>query len=279
MCVQPAWLPVLTRVPSSVPPGTISKIRSPLHPHRIQQDSNFAFGRYPIRICDILPTNLTRGLVNPPRNNSEISTLVSSGFFLPHSSVFIIRYHITIWWNAFLSTRSPSPIQTMVDQKQLENVEYCKCCVAWRYTREIKFSTAIAKAAFSRKKNLFISKSDVYQEETHKVIIWSIIFYGAESWTLRTASRKYLGSFEVWWWRRMAKISWTDHVRNVEVLQRRVKEENNIVRKIKRRKANWIGDVLRRNRSLKHVIEGKMEGMWRRGKDVSSYWITAGKRE
>jgi hypothetical protein len=59
----------------------------------------------------------------------------------------------------------------------------------------------------------------------------------------------------------MAKISWPDRVRNVEVLQRRVKEENNIVRTIKRRKANWIGDVLRRNRSLKHAIEGKMEGM------------------
>jgi hypothetical protein len=59
----------------------------------------------------------------------------------------------------------------------------------------------------------------------------------------------------------MAKISWTDHVRNVEVLQKRVKEENNIVRTIKRRKANWIGDVLRRKRSLKHVIEGKMEGV------------------
>jgi hypothetical protein len=63
------------------------------------------------------------------------------------------------------------------------------------------------------------------------------------------------------------------------VLQRRVNEENNVVRKIKRRKAISIGDVLRRKRFLKHVIEGKMEGLRRRGKDVSSYWLTAGKRE
>jgi hypothetical protein len=59
----------------------------------------------------------------------------------------------------------------------------------------------------------------------------------------------------------MGKIIWTDHVRNVEVLQRRFKEESNIVRTIKRRKFIWVGDVLRRKRSLKHVIEGKMEGM------------------
>jgi hypothetical protein len=48
-------------------------------------------------------------------------------------------------------------------------------------------------------------------------------------------------------------------VRNEEVLHR-VKEERNIVHTIKRRKANWIGHILRRNCLLKHVIEGKLEG-------------------
>jgi hypothetical protein len=54
------------------------------------------------------------------------------------------------------------------------------------------------------------------------------------------------------------EISWTDRVEN-EVLHR-VKEERNIVHTIPRRKANWIGHILRRNRLLKHVIEGKLEG-------------------
>jgi hypothetical protein len=58
-------------------------------------------------------------------------------------------------------------------------------------------------------------------------------------------------------------------VRNEEVLHR-VKEERNIVHIIKRRKANWIGHILRRNCLLKHVIEGKLEGriemMRRRGR-------------
>jgi hypothetical protein len=57
----------------------------------------------------------------------------------------------------------------------------------------------------------------------------------------------------------MEKISWTDRVRNEEVLHR-VKEERNIVHTIKGRKANWIGHILRRNCLLKHVIEGKLEG-------------------
>jgi hypothetical protein len=48
-------------------------------------------------------------------------------------------------------------------------------------------------------------------------------------------------------------------VRNEEVLHR-VKEERNIVRTIKRRKANWMGHIFRRNCLLKNVTEGKIEG-------------------
>ena len=56
----------------------------------------------------------------------------------------------------------------------------------------------------------------------------------------------------------MEKISWTDRVRN-EVLQR-VKEKRNILHKVTRRKANWIGHILRRNCLLKYPIEGQIEG-------------------
>jgi hypothetical protein len=55
------------------------------------------------------------------------------------------------------------------------------------------------------------------------------------------------------------EISCTDRVRNEEVLQT-VKEERNILRTLKRRRANWIGHIWRRNCLLKHVIEGKIEG-------------------
>ena len=57
----------------------------------------------------------------------------------------------------------------------------------------------------------------------------------------------------------MKKISWTDHVRNEEVLLR-VKEQRNILRGISKRKANWIGHILRRNCLLQRVIEGKIKG-------------------
>ena len=57
----------------------------------------------------------------------------------------------------------------------------------------------------------------------------------------------------------MEKISWTDHVRNEEVLLR-VKGQRNIPHEIRKRKANWIGHILRRNCLLQQVTEGKIQG-------------------
>ena len=51
--------------------------------------------------------------------------------------------------------------------------------------------------------------------------------------------RKNLESFEMWCWRRMEKISWTDYVRNEDVLLR-VNERRNILHEIRKRKANWM---------------------------------------
>jgi len=53
------------------------------------------------------------------------------------------------------------------------------------------------------------------------------------------------------------KISWADHVKSEVV--RSVKEERNILHKIKQRKANCVGQILRKNCLLKHVSEGKID--------------------
>ena len=109
-------------------------------------------------------------------------------------------------------------------------------------------------------KSNFTSKLDLnLRKKLIKCYIWSMALYCAETWTLRAVDQKYLESFEMWCWRRMEKISWTDHVRNEEVLLR-VNEQRNILHEIRKRKANWIGHVLYRNCLLKQVIEGKIKG-------------------
>ena len=63
----------------------------------------------------------------------------------------------------------------------------------------------------------------------------------------------------MWCWRRMEKLSWTDHVRNEEVLLR-VNEQRIILHEIRKWKANWTDHNVRRNCLLKKVIEGKIKG-------------------
>jgi hypothetical protein len=61
--------------------------------------------------------------------------------------------------------------------------------------------------------------------------------YGTETRKFKQEDKKYLKSSAIWSWRKIQKIIWTDHVRNEKVLQR-VKEERNILHRIKRRNAN-----------------------------------------
>jgi hypothetical protein len=70
---------------------------------------------------------------------------------------------------------------------------------------------------------------------------------------------RYYILIEMWCWKRNEKISWTNHVRNEEVLLR-VSEQRNILHEIRKRKASWIGHIFRRNCLLKEVIEGKIKG-------------------
>jgi len=89
---------------------------------------------------------------------------------------------------------------------------------------EIKSRIAMAKAAFNKKRALFTSTLDLNLKK-------KLASYGDGTWTLRAVDQKHLESFEMWCWRRMEK-SWTDHVRNEEVLLR-VNEQRNILHEIR----------------------------------------------
>jgi hypothetical protein len=107
-----------------------------------------------------------------------------------------------------------------------------------RCSREIKYSIFMVKGALNKKNTLFISKLclNFLKRKLVKCYIWSITLHGAGTGHFV----KHLGSYEMWCYRRMEKISWTDRVRTEEGLYR-VKEVKNILHTVKRRKANWIG--------------------------------------
>ena len=99
-------------------------------------------------------------------------------------------------------SRSPSPIQIMIYQKQMENVEYFNYYGSVvtndaRCTQEIKSRIAMAEAAFNKKKTLFTRKIDLnLRKILVKCYIWSIALYGAGTWSLQKIGQKYLEIFE-----------------------------------------------------------------------------------
>jgi hypothetical protein len=139
-------------------------------------------------------------------------------------------------------SRKPFRVKITIDQKQIKNVEYFKYLDSiltndGRCTCEVKCRIAMAKAVFNKKRTLFTSKLDLeLRKKLVKCYVWSIALYGAETLTLLAVDQKHLESYEMWCWRRMEKISWTDHVRNEVLL--RVKEQRNILHEIRKRKVN-----------------------------------------
>jgi ABC-type molybdenum transport system ATPase subunit/photorepair protein PhrA len=90
---------------------------------------------------------------------------------------------------------------------------------AGRCTREIKSRIAMVKAALKKKIIIFTSKLNLnLRKKLVTSYTWSIALYGAETLRLQKVDRKYLENFEMWCLSRMEKLSWTDRVRNGEVL-------------------------------------------------------------
>ena len=132
--------------------------------------------------------------------------------------------------------------------------------------QEIKRRIGIAKEAFRKKKHVFCgSFSKELRKRLIKCFVWSIVLYGAETWTLRKSDQKRLEAFEMWVWRRMEKVSWVERKSNDEVLAR-VGERKTVLNIIRKRKINWLGHWLRRNCILRDVIEGMVEGKRGRGR-------------
>jgi len=74
--------------------------------------------------------------------------------------------------------------------------------------------------------------------------VWSIMLYDSETWTIAKEEQKRIEAFEMWCYRRMLKISWTDMVTNKEALERRA-ERRTLWNSIKKRRYKRIGHVLR----------------------------------
>jgi exonuclease III len=170
-----------------------------------------------------------------------------------------------------MSVRSEEKIELHIDGVRVDQVNSFKYLGSfltedWRCEKDVKARIGIAKEAFTRMKRILCGSLELeLRKRLGKCFVWSVLLYGAETWTLREYERKKLEAFEMWMWRRMLKISWKDKVSNVKVLER-IGETRTLMDRIRIRKRNWIGHVLRGDSLLKDIIEGTVSGERKRGR-------------
>ena len=178
-------------------------------------------------------------------------------------------------------------VKIQVDGKEVEQVEeFCYLgsviTADARCQMEVRRRIALGKEAFKRRKELMrggLSKE--LKKRMVKTLIWSVVLYASETWTLRKEDIQRLEAFEMWIWRRMMGISWTERKTNEEVL-RMVEEERSLIETIRQRQHRWIGHILRRNTLLGDIIEGRLEGKKTRGrprKMILDWMMTKGYRD
>src|SRR6478736_2913620 len=82
---------------------------------------------------------------------------------------------------------------------------------------------------------------------------------------MRKEEMDRLKVFEMWVWRKMSKVIWSDRKTNEEILGL-MREERNMIRTVWERKGNWIGHIVRGDGLMKLVLEGRLEGKRIRGR-------------
>ena len=136
-----------------------------------------------------------------------------------------------------------------------------------RCVDEIKSRIAIAKSAFNRIKSLVTNRSISVslRKRFIKSYVWSTLMYGCEAWNINKEMERKIEAAEMWFYRRMLKISWTERVTNETVLQRaRTKRE--IMKMIRQRQLRFLGHVMRLQQLESVCVMGKVEGRRGRGR-------------
>ena len=98
-----------------------------------------------------------------------------------------------------------------------------------------------------------------------KAMVFPVVIYGCESWTIKKAKCQRIDAFELWCWRRLLRVPWTARRSNQSILKE-ISPEYSLKGLMLKLKLQYFGHLMRRTDSLeKTLMLGKIEGRRRRG--------------
>ena len=101
-----------------------------------------------------------------------------------------------------------------------------------------------------------------------KAMVFPVVMYGCESWTIKKAEHGKIDPFKLWCWRRLLRVSWTARRSNQSILKE-ISPEYSLEGLMLKLKLQYFGHLMRRADSLeKTMMQWKIEGRRRRGQQM-----------
>ena len=98
-----------------------------------------------------------------------------------------------------------------------------------------------------------------------KAMVFPVVMYECESWTIKKAERQRIDAFELWCWRRLLRVPWTARRSNQSILKE-ISPEYSLEGLMMKLKLQYFGHLMQRADSFeKTLMMGKVEGGRRRG--------------
>ena len=162
---------------------------------------------------------------------------------------------------------------------QLEKVDHFKYLGSIKEqngncTRDINTRIGMAKRRMVDLNVLWKDKSidTKLKLKVMKCLVWTVMTYGAEGWTLKQQDEDKINATEMWFYRRMLKISWKEKRTNKSIL-RELKTTRGLLTTIVKQKLSFFGHASRNKKCtlMRDIIQGKMEGKRRSGRPRKNY--------
>ena len=136
----------------------------------------------------------------------------------------------------------------------------------WRH--EIKRHLLLGRKAMTNLDSIFKSRDITLPTKVCivKAVVFPVVTYGCESWTIKKAERQRIDVFEMWCWRRLSRVPWTARRSNQSILKE-ISPDYSLEGLMLKLKVQYFGHLMRRTDSFeKTLMLGKIEGGKRRGR-------------
>ena len=133
-------------------------------------------------------------------------------------------------------------------------------------SHEIKRYLLLGRKAMTNWDSIFKSRDITLPAKIHivKTMVFPVVMYGCESWTIKKAEHRRINAFELWCWRRPLRVPWTARRSNQSIL-REISPKYSLEGLMLKLKLQYFGHLMQRTDSLeKDPDAGKIEGRRRR---------------